>query len=243
MVAISIIIPIYNVEAYISKCLDSVLNQPNVDIELICVNDASPDGSRDIVVKYQKSHANIKLVDRENGGLSAARNTGIMHASGKYILFLDSDDYLTENVLGAMLEQMEVESLDVLLGNIQWVYADGKITKVKQITQLINTIQLGEVCFNTLIEADYYVPMAYNVMCKRDFIVTNNLYFKEGYIYEDEMWTPEVLLKAERVNGFDKYHYNYFQRTNTIVNSGISQYKLNCLVAASNHLIDRKSVV
>lgn len=234
---ISVIIPLYNVEAYIAKCLDSVLSQSDETVEIICVNDSSPDKSRNIVIEYQKMHVNIKLIDRENGGLSAARNTGIKHATGKYIVFLDSDDYLTENVIGAMFEQMETQYLDVLVGNIQWVYDDGRILKEKQITHVINTIQSGEVCFNVLIETNYYVPMAYNTMCKREFIVNNNLYFKEGYIYEDEMWTPEILLKALRVNGFKGYHYNYLQRTNTIVNSELSTYKFKCLLEASNHIL------
>ncbi|OIP84757.1 MAG: hypothetical protein AUK44_01245 [Porphyromonadaceae bacterium CG2_30_38_12] len=238
MAAISVIIPIYNVEAYISKCLDSVLKQPFTDFELICVNDASPDNSRDIVLEYQKKHSNIKLIDRENGGLSAARNTGIKNAIGKYLLFLDSDDYLSENILGAMYQQMETEHLDLLLGNIQWVYEDGKVVQEKQITDIISTVQEGENCFYTLIETDYYVPMAYNAICRRDFIVKNNLFFEEGYVYEDEMWTPEALIKAERVNGFTTYHYNYFQRANTITNSELSDYKLRCMLQAANHIIE-----
>jgi len=236
MVAISVIIPIYNVEQYIAKCLDSVLSQPFADIEIICVNDSSPDNSREIVIDYQKKHRNIILIDRENGGLSAARNTGIKNAKGKYLIFLDSDDYLSENILTEMYQQMEAENLDILLGNIQWVYETGKVVKEKLITDIVNVVQSGEKCFNTLIETDYYVPMAYNSMIRSDFLVNNNLYFKEGYVYEDEMWTPEALLIARRVNGFYKYHYNYFQRTNTIVNSGLSEYKLKCLTEASDHL-------
>jgi glycosyltransferase involved in cell wall biosynthesis len=238
MAAISVIIPIFNVEAYISKCLDSVFNQPFTDIELICINDGSPDKSRDIVIEYQKKHPNIRLIDRENGGLSAARNTGIKNATGKYLLFLDSDDYLSENILGAMYQQLEAENLDVLLGNIQWVYEDGKVIQEKQITDIVSTVQTGENCFNTLIETDYYVPMAYNAIGRRDFIVKNNLFFEEGYVYEDEMWTPEALLKAKRVNGFSEYHYNYFQRANTITNSELSDYKLKCMLQAANHIIE-----
>lgn len=238
MPLISIIIPIYNVEAYIAKCLDSVLEQSSDDIEIICVNDASPDNSRSIVVEYQKDHANLKLIDRENGGLSAARNTGIKHATGKYLLFLDSDDYLSKNVTGQMFNQMEDENLDVLLGNILWVYENGQIAKEKLITKVINGVKTGEEYFNTLIENDYYVPMAYNALCRRDFILENSLFFKEGYVYEDEMWTPEVLLKAEKVNGCALYHYNYNQRANTIINSNLSDYKLECLFEASNHILD-----
>lgn len=238
MAAISVIIPIYNVEAYISKCIDSVLNQSFKDVELICVNDNSPDNSREIVTEYQKKHPNIQLIDRENGGLSAARNTGIENATGKYLLFLDSDDYLSENVVGAMYQQMETENLDILLGNIQWVYETGKVVQEKQITDIVSTVQTGEVCFNSMIETDYYVPMAYNTMCRKNFLLENSLYFKEGFVYEDEMWTPQALLKALRVNGFSDYHYNYFQRANTITNSALSEYKLKCMLHAANHIID-----
>jgi len=239
-ILLSIIIPFYNVEKYIAQCLDSVFNQdiPESDYEVICVNDGSPDNSRDIVLEYQKKHSNIKLIDRENGGLSAARNTGIKNATGKYLLFLDSDDYLSENILGAIYQQLEAENLDMLLGNIQWVYENGKVVHEKQITDIASTVQAGENYFNTLIESDYYVPMAYNAICKRDFIVENNLFFEEGYVYEDEMWTPAALLRAKRVNGFSDYHYNYFQRSNTITNSELSDYKLKCMLQAANHIIE-----
>lgn len=236
--SISVIIPVYNVENYIAKCLDSVLQQCNDTVEIICVNDDSPDGSRKVIADYLTKYKNIKCINRPNGGLSAARNTGIKHAKGEYILFLDSDDFLAENVIGKMYKQIETERLDMLLGNIQWVYENDKIVKEKQITQVLGTVQFGEDCFNTLIETDYYVPMAYNAMCRRDFLIENNLYFREGYVYEDEMWMPEALLKAKRVNGFKEYHYNYFQRENTITSSKPSEYKLNCLLFAARFLIE-----
>lgn len=234
---LSVIIPVYNVENYIAKCLDSVLSQSDETVEVICVNDGSPDNSRQIISNYITKYKNIKCIDRPNGGLSAARNTGIENATGKYLLFLDSDDYLSENIVGAMYQQIEAENLDILLGNIQWVYETGKVVQEKQIRDIVSTVQTGEDCFNALIETDYYVPMAYNVICRRDFVVKNNLYFEEDYVYEDEMWTPEALIKAERVNGFSNYHYNYFQRANTITNSAISDYKLKCMVHAANHII------
>jgi len=237
MPAISVVIPVYNVENYIAKCLDSLLEQDFADVEILCVNDGSLDKSRELILEYQNSHKNIKLIDRENGGLSAARNTGIKHAEGKYLVFLDSDDYLAPNIFTGIYNQMEAENLDVILGNVCWVYGDGKEYRENQVFDLINVVQSGEDCFNKLIENDYYVPMAYNTICRRNFIVENHLYFKEGYVYEDEMWTPELLLKAKRVNGFREYHYNYFQRANTITNSELSDYKLSCMLYAAKYLI------
>ena len=90
----SIIIPVYNVENYLSECLDSVIKQTIMDLEIICVNDGTKDHSREILEEYQKQDARIQIIDKVNGGLSSARNAGLAAATGEYILFLDSDDYL-----------------------------------------------------------------------------------------------------------------------------------------------------
>ena len=110
MIRLSIIIPFYNVEQYIAQCLDSVYQQdiPEEEYEVICVNDASPDGSREIVKEYQKKHKNLILVEHErNKKLGGARNTGLNVAHGTYVLFVDSDDMLAENSIGRLVEEIE----------------------------------------------------------------------------------------------------------------------------------------
>ena len=117
---LSIIIPVYNVEQYLKTCLDSVLHQ-NIAIseyEVIVVNDSSPDGSLAIAEEYARKNSNIKIVTRPNGGLSAARNTGLEHALGEYVWFVDSDDWIEENCLSRLLSIATLESLDILCFNL-----------------------------------------------------------------------------------------------------------------------------
>ena len=116
---LSIIVPVYNVERYLPKCIDSLLNQdlPSDAYEIIIVDDGSPDVCPAICDDYAMRFANIKVIHRENGGLSAARNSGIDGAEGKFVQFVDSDDYLESNVLKTLVEKMETDQLDVLRFN------------------------------------------------------------------------------------------------------------------------------
>lgn len=111
---ISIIIPVYNVEKYLAKCLDSILVGNAFTGQVICVNDGSTDGSAAILEEYAQKYPNIEIITQLNVGLSAARNAGIKAAKGEYICFVDSDDYWEENVLGGLMEQVERDKLDVL---------------------------------------------------------------------------------------------------------------------------------
>ena len=98
MIKLSIIIPVYNVEQYLEKCINSLINQTLKELEFIFVNDGTPDNSVDIIKKYQKIDKRIKLLEKTNGGQASARNLGLKHAKGEYIAFLDSDDYVSENM-------------------------------------------------------------------------------------------------------------------------------------------------
>ena len=234
---ISVIIPVYNVENYIAKCLDSVLEQSDETVEIICVNDDSPDGSRQIITGYISKHKNIKCIDRPNGGLSAARNTGIVAAKGEYIVLLDSDDWLEDNVLEKLYQQAKKADLDVLIGNTKWIYPEKTDIEKLNSAEIISTVTNGTDAIIKLMHAEIYVPMAYNYICKREFLIANNLNFKEGLIYEDELWTPQVLLKANRVLATNIYHYNYLQRGNTITNSEVNQFKVDCFFYVAQQLI------
>ena len=106
MKKLSVIIPCYNVEDYVGKCIESVLDNKIKDIEIILVNDGSKDNTLDIIKKYEKEHKEIKVIDQKNGGLSDARNTGLSVATGKYVTFLDSDDYVDSNMYVSKLKKM-----------------------------------------------------------------------------------------------------------------------------------------
>lgn len=234
---LSVIIPVYNVENHIAKCLDSVLSQSDETVEIICVNDGSPDNSRKIISEYIAKNKNLKCIDRPNGGLSAARNSGLLAAQGEYIVLLDSDDWLEENVLSALYQQAKTNDLDVLIGNTKWIYPQKTHVENQNSAAVLPTITNGTDALIKLMQAEIYVPMAYNYICKRDFIISNKLFFKEGLIYEDELWTPQVLLKANRVSASGLFHYNYLQRENTITNTGASQIKVDSFFYVSKQLI------
>lgn len=126
---VSIVLPIYNVEKYLPQCLDSVVNQSYKNLEIICVNDASPDGSADIVKKYAESDSRIVLINQENQGLSGARNTGINAATGEYIMFLDSDDWIDTDTCKAAVEQMENENAQLVMWSYVREFPDKSIKK------------------------------------------------------------------------------------------------------------------
>ena len=114
MALISVIVPAYNVEDYLGECLDSIINQTFTDIEIICVNDGSVDSTLDIFNDYASRDERINVISQENKGLSGARNTGLKHAKGKYIYFMDSDDYLEVNALERMYSAAEEKSADIV---------------------------------------------------------------------------------------------------------------------------------
>lgn len=194
---LSIIIPFYNVEKYIAECLDSVYNQdiPEEEYEVICVNDASPDHSRDIVLEYQKKHSNLILVEHEvNKKLGAARNTGRKIARGKYIWNVDSDDMIVPNCLGHILSICERNCLDVLI--FDRLYNDGGIIDYNKkdwqdITCPNSGVEIWKNVKNRLI-----FP-AWNKIFRKDFLDDNNIYSPEINMGEDVPYSVEAVLMAK----------------------------------------------
>jgi len=130
--AVSVIIPVYKVEEYLRECLDSVVNQTLDNIEIICVDDGSPDHSADIVLEYTEKYPNVKLIRKENGGLSSARNAGLDVATGEYVYFLDSDDYIEPDMLLNLLNLAEQNNLEIIYFNTNLVFENNKIRQLNQ---------------------------------------------------------------------------------------------------------------
>lgn len=217
MIQLSIIIPVYNVEQYLAKCLDSVLHQ-NIAIseyEVIVVNDSSPDGSLAIAEEYARKNSNIKIVTRPNGGLSAARNTGLEHALGEYVWFVDSDDWIEENCLSRLLSIATLESLDILCFNLLISYADGRNDKYSIKTQKSDKVLQGKsfVCDVKM------PPAAWVALYKRSFLLSNGLKFYESILHEDQEFTPRAYYLANRIMYVEDYVYHYFQRPGGIMKS------------------------
>lgn len=217
---LSIIVPIYKVENYLHKCVDSLLQQDlsPEEYEIILVDDGSPDGCGAICDNYASQYCNIKVIHRPNGGLSAARNSGINDAQGDYVQFVDSDDYLEPSVLKTLIEKMDADHLDILRFNYQnvneryevfapdkdpkcWVdYSDSVCDGLSFLNE-----RLGPACY------------AWQFMIRRELL--EGCAFTEGIYFEDTEWTPRVMLRASRVSSVDTVAYNYLTREGSITQS------------------------
>ena len=228
---ISLIIPVYNVEKYIEKCLLSCLEQdiPQSDYEIIVVNDGSPDGSLAIAERIAATATNITVVSQENGGLSAARNTGLKIAKGDYIWFIDSDDTIKGNCLKEITEQCRDEKLD-LLAICAADIIDGKIIRTVEYSNC-NIIQ-GKVALQN-ISIQHCAPFT---IYRREFLKEKGLQFLVGIYHEDSEWSPRVYFQAERVGFTNKILY--FVTINPLSITRTFNHKKafdNITVAASIH--------
>lgn len=170
MVKVSIIVPVYNVEKYLSKCLESLTNQTLKDIEIICVNDGSTDSSLTILKEYANKDSRIKIIDKQNEGVSVARNTGINAATGKYLMFVDSDDYLVENACEKALNTIEHNESDICIFG-HYDLADGKLVKASINKDITNAKKLN---YQT------YTDFSINIWDKiynRNFLIANSIKF------------------------------------------------------------------
>lgn len=209
---VSIIVPVYNVENYLTKCLDSLVKQSLSDIEIIVVNDGSKDNSEKIIKEFaQKYPEKIKAFTKENGGLSDARNFGIDRAAGDYIGFVDSDDYVTENMFEEMLLLAEKHHVKMVICNIQKVDENGKI--VQKLTQLPNMPEkiVLENNFSVFSDISYF---ACNKLFKKELF--NQKRFKKGVHFEDIQLIPQLLLECDTVVQTQNFHYQYLERTDSI---------------------------
>ena len=215
---LSIIIPIYNVEPYLRKCVDSVLQQdlPSSEYEIILVNDGSADSCPQICDSYAAEHGNVHVIHRANGGLSAARNNGIEVAQGEYVMFIDSDDFIEPNVLGGLIAQMKRENLDVLWFDYQNVrinsagqYEVFQPYKFPHPVDRRTDVVSGE---RYMDERMGYACYAWQFVINRELTGT----FMPGIHFEDTEWFPRMMLAAKRVNSSTQVVYNYFWREGSI---------------------------
>ena len=205
----SIIIPVYNVENYIKKCLDSVFSQSFKDYEVIVVNDGTKDNSMDIVKDYK-----VKVINQKNQGLSAARNTGVKEAKGDYLLFLDSDDYYEKDLLKEINNSLK-NNPDVVRFQIQDVKEDKVIKEYHE--KEFNNLN-GVEAFNELVKY-HYVENAWCYAIKRKYYEKENYCFSVGKIHEDFGLLPIVIIKSKIVNSIPYIGYNYVQREASIMSS------------------------
>ena len=237
---LSIIVPVYNVEKYLAKCLDSLLNQDiqPENYEIIIVIDGATDNSETIAQSYAGKYPQIVLLRQQNQGLSAARNTGIKKANGIYIMFVDSDDYLEPNVLAILLNKMESESLDILRFNYQNVNeAYQTIHPYKNPKQFVDYKDEVKDGITFLTENLGFACYAWQFIIKKEVLFQIQIFFKEGIYFEDTEWTPRLLVHARRITSVELIVYNYLLRSGSITNS-LSQDKQQKVLNDKLLLID-----
>lgn len=217
---LSIIVPIYNVNPYLRKCVDSLLAQDDADYEIILVDDGSTDDSGaiadEIVSEAMGCSPTLRVIHQENKGLSEARNTGTRAAQGEYVCFVDSDDYLQPNVLGALMEQVERDQLDVLRFRMQNVKEDGDVFMPHEGMKSDYNDYSSEPTdgLSFLNERMWVQCYAVQFIFRRELALQEQ--FTPGIYFEDTDWTPRMLLRAKRVASTDIVVYNYLWREGSI---------------------------
>lgn len=223
---VSVIIPVYNTDQYLNECLDSAINQTLQNIEIVCINDGSTDNSLSILEEYEKKYPRVTVISQQNKGLGAARNCGIQHSKGKYVFFLDSDDYIDTSVLEKTVRLAEDNTLDAVVFNFKQFAESEEL--INQHPHFINTIPgtpqiyAGFEYLKTAKEYGAYSPVIWNVLWSRSFLQQNSLSFLEGIIHEDLLFSFRAFMAASAVMPIPDVLYHYRAREGAVTNNPIS---------------------
>lgn len=221
-VKVSVIIPVYNVEKYLEECLDSVINNSFKNIEIICVDDGSNDSSPDILRAYAEKYPRVKIITKENGGLSSARNAGIDEAKGEYILFVDSDDYIEERAIEYLYSEAKHNELDQLFFSAKPFYDDAtdlhsNLIQYYNRKTVYNGVMSGRQMFIRMSKFEDFKPSACLQIIRKDFLTENNIRFINGLVYEDNPFTILCLFRAQKVKYANIKLYNRRLRADSIM--------------------------
>lgn len=205
MIKVSVIVSVYNVEKYIEKCLDSLVNQTLKDIEIILVNDGSTDGSQKIIEQYMKKYDNIRCIEKENGGAAEARNLGILKASGEYVGFMDSDDYIELEMFECLYKKAKEKNYDVVECNLHHEFPDGTIDteECKEYTETKQLLMHGR-------------NVVWNKIYKRDWLLKSKVTFPVGVIYEDLAFYSKLVANITSIAYVKPAFYYYVQHSDSI---------------------------
>lgn len=219
---LSVIVPVYNVEKYLSKCLDSIIDQEISNYEIIIVNDGSPDNCQTIIESYQNKYPQlIKSYIKENGGLASARNYGIERASGKYISFIDSDDYIEKNHYKKMLDLAIRENSDLVVTDFEYIWENNEHKPLyKNGIEIVN---------NSLNKCIFLSPLfSWNKMYRRELFNELKCRYPDGLWYEDIPVTLYYSAKVKKISYLKELGFHYLQRKSSIMGTKYSK-KMNDL--------------
>lgn len=224
---VSIIVPVYKVEIELDRCVHSLVNQTHPNIEIILVDDGSPDTCPELCDQYAKEDNRIKVVHKENGGLSDARNAGLKKATGDYILYVDSDDYIDLDSCERLLNAIGEQEVDIVVGNAIMEKPNGEEKMLHSATPAGVIYSAKEFIIKSISAYQWYAPAWLN-MYRREYLLENELYFKKGIYFEDMQMLPRVFLQAKRIATIDGTFYHYIVRDNSIMTTdGRDSKKVN----------------
>ncbi|MDQ1000338.1 glycosyltransferase involved in cell wall biosynthesis [Neobacillus niacini] len=236
---ISVIVPIYNVEKYLPQCIESIINQTYKNLEVILVNDGSPDNSGEVCNFYRSKDNRIKVIHKDNGGLSEARNIGLDNASGDYVSFIDSDDYIHERFYEILFNMIISTNAEIAQCGFTKVYEEKNIKgniKNQVIVPTSNKNILNKIeSLTSLFNQDYVVSVVvWNKLYRKELF--DNIRFPVGKIHEDEFTTYQLLYKSKKLALTKIPLYYYLQRTNSIMGEKFNSKRLDVLEAYSNQI-------
>ncbi|MFR3697762.1 MAG: glycosyltransferase family 2 protein [Coprococcus sp.] len=230
---VSIIVPVYKVEKFLERCVESIIKQTYQNIEIILIDDESPDECPKMCDQYEIKDNRIKVIHKKNGGLSDARNAGLDIASGEYIAFVDSDDWIESDFIETLYMNAEREKADISVVGYQLIWEDGRIRRFSRDEEYY--VFDRENAIRELLKQQKFQCMVCQKMYRKQIFET--IRFPVGKIYEDVAIGLSTFLKAERVVVSGKVKYNYFQRSDSIVNAKFDKRKLFFLECC-NKIID-----
>ena len=251
---ISVILPCYKVEKYIDKCMDTIVNQTYKNLEIILVDDGSPDNCGKICDEWAKKDARVKVVHKENGGLSSARNAGMEVASGDFITFVDPDDCVDKTMYEKMIKRIEEENSDICFVGFVHVYENGKPNKVyiednlKSFEKCVNFKYFHTFNFqhkNNVTHTDNVMGSVWRALIKKEFVL--GLKFIENVVSEDLFFMVEVLKKVKKISVVDENLYFYLQREGSLIRvldeKKINKYyhQMEVMLVVFKDLLDEKS--
>lgn len=230
-VLISVIVPVYNIELYVEKCIKSIIAQTYRNLEIIIVNDGSTDNSFDICCKLAINESRIRIVNQKNAGLSEARNAGLRIARGSYIAFVDGDDYIDEQMYEKMYERLIEDQSDLVLCNIRYV---DEMRQGLDKSRFRFDLKDEILCENEFWKGYYgslQIPyvVSWNKLYKRELF--NGITFDKGKIHEDEFILHKIISRCGRISVIREPFYNYVQRLGGIMNSPYRAQRLQSVEA------------
>lgn len=238
MEKISVIVPVYRVEKYLNRCVDSILQQSYRDLEIILVDDGSPDQCGSICDHYAVIDARVVAIHQKNGGLSDARNAGLRIATGEYVGFVDSDDYVYPQMYEKLYETLKNSGADISICNYAYVdeetgRIDERMTGQSPIKNETMNCDQALSKINPLMEGYSYYVTAWNKLYKRSLF--EDICFKRGHIHEDEYIVHHLFAKCQRIASIDDVLYIYSQRSGSIMKGPVSFKRIDAVLA----LLDR----